>query len=375
MTVRFQKSFFSVLRLVFCVFFVPLTIASADVPTPQDDGRQELIERELNAAARREAWQNQQAPISDAQDFADASATLPVHEQQSSVEEPSETTESYEEYKESPHQFEIGTESYYYKYKESIGVKITGLKGGLTGAYQFRLHKNDELSSREDFTDITKLVNIFRLEGRFSYGQVKYEGSGTEGGIPDWNFETRGLFGSEVFLTKEFVVMPYTGLGYRYLDNEFSTTPSKVIDGTLYGSGYDRESFYVYIPIGIELKKKFENTWTASFKTEYDYFIWGKQISHLEDISVTGYANPGLDQLSNTQRHGRGWRISGRLTRHTDRFNFYVEPYFRYWHIKDSELEFVTASGAYLCEGNLCSAGLEPDNNTYEAGVNFGANF
>ena len=100
--------------LIAAFIVLPLAPVFADVPTPQDDGRQELIERELNAAARRQIWQNQQAPLSVEDDLAAAPETLPVHEQEFSVEEPSETTESYDEYIESPHQFEIATEFYYY---------------------------------------------------------------------------------------------------------------------------------------------------------------------------------------------------------------------------------------------------------------------
>lgn len=369
-----QKYYAIFLGIFSSVFILFTVIAFADVPTPKDDGREQLINRELNSAARR--LERQQLPLEDTVSSS-PDVVLPVENPpiDDSNFEALYSQKSFDEYKKSPHQFEIETESYYYKYKETIGVKVTGMKGGLIGAYQFRLHENDAFNFTEIFKDFEKMMNIFRLEGRFSYGQVEYEGSGSEGGIPDWNFETRALLGSEVLLPNKLQLTPYLGVGYRYLLNEFSETPSKIIGGTLYGSGYDRESNYVYIPIGIEIKREFQQNWIASFKAEYDYFIWGKQISHLEDITVNGLTDPGLDKLSNTQDHGRGWRASARLTHRTDRFDYYIEPFFRYWHIKDSDVEFITASGAYICQGNLCAAGAEPENETYEAGVNLGANF
>ena len=51
-----------------------------------------------------------------------------------------------------------------------------------------------------------------------------------------------------------------------------------------------------------------------------------------------------------------------------DRFNFWIEPFFRYWHIQDSEVTTAV--------GNVYAlTGLEPDNNTTEYGVKLGVAF
>lgn len=208
-----------------------------------------------------------------------------------------------------------------------------------------------------------------------SYGEVKYEGSGTWSGIPDWNFETRALLGMEMPIEDQIVITPYVGLGYRYLFNEFSVLPAQVINGQQYYSGYDRESTYVYIPLGVEAEKKFATAWSLALKGELDIFVWGKQASHLENMVDQTGANAGYDKLENTQKHGFGLRTSFRVAHKTDRLEIFFEPFIRYWHIEDSEFSFVTAGGSYICSGNLCSGGIEPDNKTWEYGLNMGARF
>jgi hypothetical protein len=277
--------------------------------------------------------------------------------------------------KESKHQFELSTEVYRYKYTENIGVKIAGVKGGLTGAYQYRLFDNPEIHTIKDFFSRSSKPNILRLEARTSYGKVDYEGSGTWGGIPDLNFETRGLFGMEIPVEENLMFVPFGGLGYRYLYNDMSKYPASIVDGQQYFSGYDRESSYIYIPLGLEAKTKFAQKWSLAVKGEFDWFIWGKQISHLEDSVDENDVKSGYDKLSNTQKHGLGWRMSARLMRQTGPFDLFVEPFIRYWHIEDSEVSLITTNGSAICQGNLCSAGLEPDNKTWEYGLNLGAKF
>ncbi len=282
---------------------------------------------------------------------------------------------SWDERNKKTNQFELATEAYSYKYTERIGVKDTGIKGGLVGAYQYRFDNNESIDSWSDLLHAGSKINIFRLEGRASYGKVDYEGSGTWGGIPDWNLEGRGLVGLEIPVRHRFLFTPYGGIGYRYLYNDFSKYPSSDVGGTQYLSGYDRESTYIYIPLGLQAETKLTRKWSVAVKGEVDFFVWGKQISHLEDSVDENDVSAGIDKLENTQKHGIGWRTSARLTREAGRIDVYIEPFIRYWHIEDSEVSLITASGSPICQGSLCSAGLEPDNKTWEYGVNLGAKF
>ncbi len=283
--------------------------------------------------------------------------------------------ESFENDYRSKHQFELGTELYGYKYTENIGVKVTGIKSGLLGAYQYRASNNPVIKTWDDFLHQTDKLNIFRFESRVTYGEVEYEGSGTWHGIPDWNFETRGLVGLEIPLVNNVLLTPYGGLGYRYLYNQLSDYPASVVDGQQYYSGYDRESHYVYIPLGIEVQKQLAVGWFVSLKNEVDFFVWGKQHSHLEDMVDENGVNAGYDELENTQERGIGWRSSVRFMRKTNSFDRFIEPFVRYWHIDDSEVSFITNNGSLTCQGDLCQAGTEPDNKTWEYGLNMGAKF
>ena len=369
-------------------------ICYTDVPTPLGSERDSLIERDIQNAARRAEYQGREQTQEQFREFEDKvsgdiddiktkfeenaqmqKVDVPLQERNLPTEDYSLDARGYNSFAESPHQFEVGTEIYSYKYTERIGVKDTGIKYGLTGAYQYRFSENESIYTWNDFLHATNKLNIFRLEARASYGEVDYEGSGTWDNIPDWNFETRGLLGLEIPVRDWAIITPFAGLGYRYLFNEFSVVPSQNIGGQQYYSGYDRESTYIYIPLGVETKKEFDENWSLSFINEVDFFIWGKQITHLEDSADQNGVSAGYDELENKQEKGFGWRTSARLTKRMDRFEVFIEPFFRYWHIEDSEFSFVTAGGALLCTGNLCSGGIEPDNKTWEYGVNMGAKF
>ena len=91
---------------------------------------------------------------------------------------------------------------------------------------------------------------------------------------------------------------------------------------------------------------------------EYDWFLGGRQYSHLEDA-------PGYSQtLYNKQSRGYGLRGAFKLAREGELLEFFIEPFVRYWHIEDSELN---------CSSELC--GLEPNNRTEEYGARLGVKF
>lgn len=271
--------------------------------------------------------------------------------------------------------FELAPEYYWYKYTERIGVKDEGWKYGIKGTFTHYLSEREPIDSLKDVFGAGMMFNVIKGELRLSYGEVDYEGSGTADDIPDYNVEGRVTAGYDIPLSRGFVITPFAGVGYRYLYNEFSVAPAKVINGQNYASGYDRESKYLYLPIGIETELKMDRGWGLRLTGEFDYLLDGEQVSHLEDMNDLAGNNLGYDKLKNDQRHGIGLRAALKLTKETPRFDFFNEFFIRYWHIEDSEFNFITVQGAYLCEGNLCSGGIEPDNKTWEIGANAGIKF
>jgi hypothetical protein len=181
---------------------------------------------------------------------------------------------------------------------------------------------------------------LLRWEGRYACGQVDYNGS-LSGGTPytiddvdDYVFETRLLFGIEE-LYKDWLASLYMGVGYRYLNDDTSFDPY----------GYERESNYLYIPLGYQLDGSFRDGWAWGGAIETDIFVWGKQRSHLSDV--------GLLNVDNRQHKGYGLRGSVRLRNRSKIGILLIEPFIRYWNIEDSEVE---------------SGWIEPANRTTEFG-------
>jgi hypothetical protein len=235
------------------------------------------------------------------------------------------------------HTWELGPEISYIEYKEPDLMKQKGYMYGIAGSYTY----HDKL--------------MLKAEGRFSYGQVDYSSpiSGTEDDIDDYIWEFRGLAGYDFPVSKASFLTPYAGIGYRYLNDDSS---GKV---TSTGArGYERESNYIYSPIGVRLITNLKNGWSVGAMAEYDIFWWGKQISHLSD------AAPGYNDPQNRQTRGYGLRGSVELQREAKNVTFGIAPFIRYWDIKESKRSDITWYGIKTDEG------VEPKNHSTEYGIN-----
>jgi len=240
------------------------------------------------------------------------------------------------------HTFELKPEISYIVYKEPEVMKEKGIMYGLVGSYAY--HK----------------VVMLKAEARGSYGKLDYDGS-TWGGtpltikhIPDYMLEFRGLAGFDLSASKNLTITPYTGIGYRYLNDNSHKK---------YFAGYERESNYIYSPIGIEFIINFETGWSLKEITEYDYFCWGKQKSHLSDV------DPGFNDASNRQKKGFGLRGSITLQKKGKIVDVEVGPFIRYWNIKESKTDILTYYGIPI------GYGIEPKNKSTEIGINCAVKF
>jgi len=185
--------------------------------------------------------------------------------------------------------------------------------------------------------------SYFGLLTRLAAGEVDYtsNGTGTMAGIPDYQFETTGYFGLP-FEGSNYRITPFGGLGYRYLLNASGLRLSSTGH-----SGYDRESRYLYAPLGINIESSPVNNSYWEFRGEYLNFISGQQTSHLSQVG-SNYS----DSTKN-QDEGSGIKLSYKY--HFDR-NFAIEGYSDYWDIADSKPD---ASGNFY----------EPRNSTSETGI------
>jgi hypothetical protein len=157
-------------------------------------------------------------------------------------------------------------------------------------------------------------------------------------GIDDYVTELRLLIGPD-FAVGNALGTLYAGFGYRYLNDDLSEFPG----------GYERESYYRYVPIGVAIARQAGEKWTIGGMIEFDWLIQGLQRSHLSDV--------GLSDVENEQDSGFGLRASIRF-QGTGSPNLLIEPFIRAWYIGESEIE--TTDGIAV---------LEPKNQTAELGI------
>ena len=224
--------------------------------------------------------------------------------------------------------FEVGGQLAHYHYEEPDFAKFIGNRGGLVGAYTF--------PRRWDRV-------FFRVDGRVSYGALKYQGSGTQNSVPDLIIEPRAVAGMDFLAGSSVSFSPYLGLGYRYLYNDsrgYTSTNA---------AGYRRHSNYLYAPAGLTTRIHLGSSWVLAPTVEADIFIVGKQKSQLSD------ANLGFNDATNTQERGNGHRFYLMVEKDHLAFGAWTH----YWHIKDSDVQPI----------GLGRAGREPENYTRESGL------
>ena len=234
----------------------------------------------------------------------------------------------------------IGPEVYYFRYEEPSMMKSEGVFVGINVNYTCRAWVPEY---PEDLVSESKYM--LRAEGRFAWGEVDYDGQTWDGtpvtmsSIDDFALETRLIFGPD-FLTETSIHTFFTGIGYRYLNNDSSD----------YMGGYERESNYLYLPLGFELTSQETDGWSWGAAIEFDLLLWGSQRSHLSDV--------GLSDVDNEQNSGYGLRASFKLQKRNNNTSFIIEPFVRYWNIEESEVAY--SDGIPV---------VEPDNETIEAGI------
>jgi len=238
------------------------------------------------------------------------------------------------------HTFEFGPEISFIEYTEPRVMKNKGTMFGLGASYAYH-------------NDI-----MLKFEGRYSYGKVDYENSGTMDNLTDNMFELRGIGGYDFKISEATTITPFIGLGFRYLSDDSGgrTTSTGA-------KGYMRRSFYNYSPIGIETNTLLSKGWSIGAIAEYDYFWQGEQKSALSD------ANPNYNDVTNNQHSGYGLRGSIRIKKQSDERYYVIEPFIRYWEIDKSDDSTVTYAGVII------GYGYEPRNRSTEIGLKLGIGF
>jgi hypothetical protein len=244
-----------------------------------------------------------------------------------------------------PPAWRIAPEVSHYRYREPGVMTNEGTLYGVVGSYTFRDGIDGSRTALNAGDSNSVAWSTLRLEGRLSAGEVDYDGSFMDGtplstsGTDDLLIDVRLLWGREWQPVRVFDAV-YVGLGYRYLNDDSSEQIG----------GYERESNYLYVPLGA--RKDFELTprWDLSLTGEFDVLLIGRQISHLDD------ADPDLPTVRNWQWPGFGAGLSVDLRRKGRGIDFAFAPFLRYW---------------WVAESNASQGFYEPENNTFEYGLSF----
>ena len=190
-------------------------------------------------------------------------------------------------------------------------------------------------------------MSLYTLE--YSFGNVDYTSAGTGTMKKEYYKSRLEYYVSNISRVGANDIKPFIGLGYRDLldDSGFKQSSTNHL-------GYDRLSQYFYMPIGA--------IWymsdTLSLKSQYNYFILGKQTSFLNEILPNNYSiNP-----ENTQNIGWGVDLTLR-SKLNNKWSTY--GFFRSWNIEDSDL--TSCSPLTYC--------MEPKNQTHEIGAGISYNF
>jgi hypothetical protein len=225
--------------------------------------------------------------------------------------------------------WEFGGQLSGYKYEEqqNQGMMIWGPRVGVTGAYTYG-------GTGKWF---------FKVDGRYAYGSLQYEGSGTLDSVSDSILEARAAFGKDYLLRSGISLSPFAGLGYRYLYDDLR---GKTSTGAV---GYQRFSNYLYAPLGLTSRVRVNGQWVIVPTIEYDYFIEGKQITQFTD---TGQ---GFSDATNTQDKGYGYRVSVMA----EKGSWALGLWMYYWNIEDSDITQI----------GFGYSGREPENTTMEYGL------
>jgi len=235
--------------------------------------------------------------------------------------------------------YEVGLEISYLDYKEHL-VKTNGVMYGLVASYTYH----------------NKIM--LKAEGRGSYGGVQWDGLTMEGRVTENNcfnllLEFRGLGGYDFPVFTSSILTPYIGIAVRYLNNDVLPKP------------YERESYYIYSPIGIGFITDLGKGWSLGETAEFDYFWWGYQTSHPMDVL------PGLkNDIVSDQRNGYGLRGSITLEKKYKKVAFEGGPFINYWNIKKLRPEILPYTGSPT--GFVWQ---EPENNSLQVGIKLGVKF
>ena len=259
------------------------------------------------------------------------------------------------------HEFSLGVESMRYFYKEpnatqdryvpeygAVWMNDTGNLYGLNGSYLLTW----------------KGILFIQPEGRILYGKHDYRtgrkekvNGKTKNKIPVLVYEPRIIVGGKIPVINKLILSPYTGIGYRFKSDDSEKVKYIDLRPNIRRSpkvlGYYRKSNYVYIPLGGCVDYALNDTWSVSFKGEYDWIVKAWHYTRNSTIMTK--------PSTNKQPNGYGLKGEASISYLYNKVKFSVSPYLNYWNIRNSK--------------RSSDGGREPYNITWESGIKLGVTF
>ena len=254
--------------------------------------------------------------------------------------------------------FEIDYEVSSYTYKEphmAYPISLKGTKQGFSATYKrYNLWQTEIPNS-----------NFILLEMRYMTGDNTYNGWLSSGGIyvpteadniADYYWEGALKAGRLIYSKENFNIEGSLGIGYRNLRDHLEDMGP---------GGYLRKSTYIYMPVDMVFKYQLNNRFNLALKTEFDFLVSGQQYSG----PIVGYESMGV---YNSQEQGYGLRASLKLSTTAGFAEFFIEPFWRYWQIQNSDEaeQYIKIGGTWYEQ-----VVYEPFNTTQEYGVKVGVKF
>ena len=266
------------------------------------------------------------------------------------------------------HSLEIAYEYSSYTYREphmDYPIKLHGVKNGISAVYT--MHSVLSMDSTEDDPSFAS------LGFRYMDGNTKYEGwleywdgriePDSVGGLKDYYFEADLKLGRTCRLAETLELAPYFGIGWRQLTNHLEEGGE---------GGYKRTQTYVYIPLGTNLRWDVTSQFAFTLNGQFDWMIYGNNNSGL----VGEYDMYNRDSVSFRQDQGYGLRFSVKAEVNMGKVGLFIEPFWRYWHIQNSEKQyFYLQNPDGSIDYDTYLAYQEPFNTTKEYGVKIGLSF
>lgn len=250
---------------------------------------------------------------------------------------------------------EVAYETSSYSYREphlDHPISLKSNKNGFSLAY-----RRDNIYS--SFTPNFALLEFRYMTGDNTYNGWLQEGFGvytpfSSSGIEDSYLEGALKIGRTFIISNNFETQAIFGFGLRHLRDNLQNIGE---------GGYLRKSSYIYIPLEAIFNYHLTSNFKLSLKSEFDLLVSGEQYSG----KVVGYISS--TEVYSSQKEGYGLRASFKMSAKTNLGDFFIEPFWRYWHIQNSDKQY-----QYLQIGTdwYRQTVWEPFNITREYGIKIG---